>query len=293
MHRLVVVIVTALALAACGQARAPQERLSAASAVTSAADTARVSMDVAMEVDEGAAAMNMTMAGEGAIDFVADTARMEMDAPGPAPAMATVVDGDTVYTRVPAILTGGEPQWVRQQASEMGGMGIGAPQGLQGVRNDPAGMVKALDDVSGEVTELGDDEVRGEPVQGYEFTLTGAELADSAETPEALADLEIPTQAWVDADDRLRRMVTEIDMSALAEAVTEEMSQQDGVPEGAARMMKAMSGTMTLTVELFGFGDPVDIAVPDDADVVDSDEFEPQMGPDAPGLPGGEERDGQ
>lgn len=289
MHRLIAAaIVTALALTACGQAQAPHERLSAATAATSAADTASFSMDMAMEVDEGAAAMDLTMSGEGVVDFAADTARMEMDMPGLGTAIETVVDGDTVYTQMPAMLTGEDRRWVRHEAGEMEGMGMGAQRGLS---DDPGGMVEALDDVSGEITELGDGEVRGDAVQGYGFTLTAADLGDAGDTPEGLADLEIPTQAWLDADDRLRRMVTEVDMGALMEAVTQDMPQEGGMPEGFGGMMEAMSGTMTVTVEFFGFGEPADITVPDDADVVDPAELGPQMMPGTPGMPGIDERE--
>lgn len=293
--------VAALVLAACGQAQAPEERLSAARAATSAADTASFAMDMAMEIDNdaSAAAMDMTMAADGAVDFAADTARMEMEMPGVGTAMETVIDGDTVYTHLPPMLTGDERQWVRQDAHEtdgMDGMGMGPQSGLS---DDPAGMVETLDEVDGEVTELGEDEVRGDAVQGYGFTLTGADLADTADTPEALADLEIPAEAWLDADDRLRRMVTEIDMGAMMEAVTEQMPDDGGMREGLAGMMGAMSGTMTLTIEFFDFGKPVDIQVPDDADVLDSAELEQQMmergmpGMDGlEGMPGMDELEG-
>lgn len=271
--------VAALMLAACGQAPAPEERLSAARAATSAADTASFVMDMAMEIDDdaSAAAMDMTVAAEGAVDFAADTARMEMEMPGLGSAMETVIDGDSVYTRLPPMLTGGERPWVRQDAHETGGMdGLGmGPQ--SGLSDDPAGMVETLDEVDGEITELGEDEVRGDAVQGYGFTLTGADLAETADTPEALADLEIPAEAWLDADDRLRRMITEIDMSAMMEAVAQQMPDEGGMPEGLGGMMGAMTGTMTLTFEFFDFGEPVDIEVPDDADVLDSAELEQQM----------------
>lgn len=290
MYRLVVtVVVAALAMAACGQSRPPVERLSAASAETSAADTASFSMDMVTEIDEGDAGMDMTVTGDGVIDFANDMARMEMNMPGLGGTLETVVDGDTVYTLLPGMFTGGEDQWIRQESSGTPEMGMGASAGLG---DDPADMVEALDDVDGEITELGEDEVRGADVRGYGFTVTGTDLVDDPDTPESLGGIEIPTEAWLDTDDRLRRMVTEMDVGELMEAVTEELPEQEGPSAEFGGMMQALSGTMTMTVEFFGFGEAVDIAVPDDAEVIDAGEFEQQMMDGMPGMEGLDEMPG-
>lgn len=287
MNRLVVtVVVAALAMAACGQSRPPVERLSAASAETSAADTASFSMDMVTEVAEGDAGMDMTITANGVIDFANDMARMEMNMPGLGGALETVVDGDTVYTLMPGMFTGGEDQWIRQESAGTPEMGMGASAGLG---NDPADMVEALDAIDGEITELGEDEVRGATVQGYGFTVTGTDLVDDPDTPESLAGIEVPTEAWLDADDRLRRMVTEMDIGEVMEAVTEELPEQEGAPE-LGGMMQALSGTMTVTLEFFDFGEAVDIAVPEDA--IDAGEFEQQMMDGMPGMEGLEDPEG-
>lgn len=282
MYRLIVtMVVAALAVAACGQSRPPVERLSAASAETSAADTASFSMDMVTEVDEGDAGMDMTITANGVIDFANDMARMEMNMPGVGGALETVVDGETVYTLMPGMFTGGEDQWIRQESAATPEMGMGTAGGLG---NDPADMVEALDAIDGEITELGEDEVRGADVQGYGFTVTGTELFDDPDTPESLAGIEVPTEAWLDTDDRLRRMVTEMDLGQLMEAVTEELPEQEGPSADFGGMMQALSGTMTMTVEFFDFGEAVDIAVPDDA--IDADEFEQRMMDGMPGMQG-------
>lgn len=282
---IVTVVVVVLAVAACGQSRPPVERLSAASAGTSAADTASFSMDMVTEVDEGDAGMDMTITGDGVIDFANDMARMEMNMPGLGGTLETVVDGDTVYTLMPGMFTAGEDQWIRQESAGASEMGMGPAGGLG---NDPTDVVEALEAIDGEVTDLGEDEVRGADVQGYGFTVTGTDLVDDPEAPESLAGIEVPTEAWLDADDRLRRMVTEMDLGEMMEAVTEELPEQEGAPE-VGGMMQALSGTMTMTVEFFDFGEAVDIAVPDDAEVIDAGEFEQQMMDGMPGTEGREE----
>lgn len=300
---LAAVVAMAVAVAGCGDAGSPQERLTAAGDATSEEGSAAftIQMDMSMGEDGGdgdggegsdgggSAAMNMSMSGEGAIDFDEEVGRLTMEVPGLGMEMETIFDGDTTYTRMPAMLGGGsEGQWIRQEGGDLDATGLGVESGLG---EDPADMLAALEDAADaeDIETLGSDEVRGDPVEGYAFTVRAADLSGSGEAPEGLADLEVPMEAWLDDQGRLRRMVSEIDIS---EAMDATMGQTEGA-EGEAgadlgALPGAMGGTMTMTMEMFDFGTEVDASVPDDADIIDADEFEQQMMED---LPGGEGMD--
>lgn len=300
MIMLVAVVAMAVAVAGCGDAGSPQERLTAAGDATSEEGSAAftIQMDMSMGEDDGgdeasdsgrSAAMNMSMSGEGAIDFDEEFGRLTMEVPGLGMEMETIFDGDTTYTRMPAMFGGGsEGQWIRQEGGDLDATGLGVESGLG---EDPADMLAALEDAADaeDIETLGSDEVRGDPVEGYAFTVRGADLGGSGEAPEGLADLEVPMEAWLDDQGRLRRMVSEIDIS---EAMDATMGQTEGADGDAGAdlgaLPGAMGGTMTMTMEMFDFGTEVDASVPDDADIIDADEFEQQMMED---LPGGEGMD--
>lgn len=281
MRRAAVVAgVAAVLLSACGQSSSPEERLAASTEATSSAGSAELSMEMTMDMAEGSSGMNLTIEGEGAMDLDAQRGRLSLRIPGMGSGMETIYDGDTIYTQMPAMLTGGEARWVRQESPGLS-EGVGTTGGFGG---DPTEMLDALQAVGGEIEELGSDEVRGDRVEGYEFTITAADLQGGQDVPDEIADLEVPTQAWLDSEDRLRRMVTEIDMDQVMDAAAGS-GAEDGSgsqPEAA----QAMSGTMTMTMEFWNFGASVDVQPPDESEVIDADELDSQMMESMPGMEG-------
>lgn len=274
----VLVTAAALALAACGERPSPRDRLAAASEATFAEGSARVSMEMDVQVEAEGSGMSFTTSGDGVVDQDEGTGRMEMAVPGLAAAApgadSTVVmmlAGDVVYLRLPFAIDGGR-RWIRQAAGELPGTGPGRT-----LSSRPDTWLDALGRVEGEITGLGSDTVRGADVQGYGFTLGAANLRgvddearlDSASP--AMRDLEIPTRAWLDADDRVRRMVMEIDMGRLLTAVRQRLEASDAGREawGVGSGMGAMEGTTTLTLDVFDFGADVRVRLPDSTEVTE------------------------
>lgn len=279
------VVLFALSLTACGESAAPEERLAAAADTTAGEGTAKMAMDIASQFgDQAGAGMDMTMSAEGVVDFDAEQSSMTMEVPGMGEALRTVVDGDVVYTEVPPMLGGGDQtQWVRQdRGGSAPGMSTGPSPG--GVGEDPASMVEALTAVQGEISELGTDEVRDVEVQGYGFTVAGDELQPGDEAAGA-AGFEVPMEAWLDADDRVRKLVTKVDLADAMKSARANMSEdQAGQMGEALGQMSEMNGTMTVTIELFAFGEDVDIEVPADEEAIDAAEFESRLNEQMRGL---------
>lgn len=224
--------------------------------------------------DEGAGqdggSMSLSFSGEGVMDFDEEVGRMEMELPAMGTATQTIFHEGTVYTQIPTG-AGGEEQWIRHEG------GRAATPGMDG---DPIGMVEVVEAAEGDIEELGDDEIRGVAVDGFAFTVAGSELAQGDdEVPQGMGDLDVPMEVWLDGDDRVRRLVMELDTGAVMQSGTDESAdgQQDG-PGTVGDM-----ATLTVTMEFFDFGTDVDVELPADEDVISADEFQRQM-QDVPGL---------
>lgn len=267
------VLAASAALAACGEQVSPRERLAAAEA-TMAEGSAAFTIRSDMEMGEEGSGMNVSMTGDGALDLAARTGRMSMEMPGMGASLEMVFDSSEVYVRMPPMLTDGEPRWIR---------GTGGSPGMRTggrIGGDPAYVLDVLGAVEGEISELGRDTVRGTDVRGYGFSVSGRHLwTEEGEVPGAVAESEVPVEAWIDEQDRLRRIVMEIDLSAVYQAVRERMT------EGAATeqeqqmgaMMGSMTGSMVLTTDFYDFGTPVQVEFPDTSEVMDAEVFQQRM----------------
>lgn len=257
--RVAAMALVVLGAAGCEGQDEPTDRLAAAAQATGGQRSAAFALDVATRMGEDGSVTDMTMAGQGVIDFDAERGHMTTDLPGTGLSIKTVFADDVVYSQLPPMFGDLGGDWIRQAHDDVDtpGMatGMGGGTGLGGT---PADMVAALDAVDGEVEGLGSDDVRGTEVEGFAFTWTGGDVAESEDVPESFAELEMPTRVWLDADDRVRRMITEVDLPAVR--------------------MGEVDGTMTVTVELFDFGTDVDVDVPDEADVIDAEDIEDGMG---------------
>lgn len=280
----VVVLVASLALAGCGEQTPPRERLATAAETTFSEGTASFSMTMDMELGQDGSGMSFSTSGEGAVDMESDRGRMEMSMPGADTALSLIFDGDVVYLRLPMGMQGDRP-WIRQDASQMSSMG---PSQTMGSR--PDAWLDALEDVQGEVSALGADTVRGTDVQGYAFTSRAEDFWGASDTagtdslPESLRDMEFPTRVWLDAGDRVRRMVVELDMGRVMKAVHE--MQGDSAARRGLGAMGAMAGTATMSVDFFDFGAEVRVTLPDSSEVTTLDEVRQRSAGDSAGGDG-------
>ncbi len=237
--------------------------------------------------EAGTAAFEMVMEGStqgesfeftatGVVDGAAEQMSMEMDMgamieelaaaqgesvpPGFSGPWLMVADGSTMYMKVPFLEMLGVDGWVSMTPEDMGtsaeamGLGAGAYDFTQ--------TLESLRGVTGEPDALGEEEVRGVETTHYRATMNLAQALEDApaaqreqlETAfeqlgggEELADVDVPVDVWIDGDDLPRRL--RLDMGSMFAAA--------GVG----------SGDMTMTMEMFDYGEPVEIDVPAAAEV--------------------------
>lgn len=245
----------ALVLAGCGggggTAQAdPAAVVQAASLKTTAAKTSKVSLTTTASV----AGQAIKATGDGAFDYAARRGSFTLDltAAGQSLMLTELLDGTSVYVKLPAqvagqdtsALTGGKP-WLKVDASKLGaGSSLGA--------GDPSQGLSLLKNLSGPVTAVGPEQVRGTPTTHYATTVDVAkQLADSMVDPKVKELLrqsfasaaQVPVDIWVDSAGRARRMV---------EALTLAASAATG----------GQGAKTTVTTEFYDFGTAVQVQVP-------------------------------
>jgi outer membrane lipoprotein-sorting protein len=249
----------ALAAAACGAGDGAAEALADAGAATREVDTMRVRATGTV----AAGADSIAFEGTGAADNRSQRSSMRMTTPNPAGGgvinVAVVMDGTTMYMRMPGLLPGNP--WLSmdlQKAGEESGVDVESLLQL-GQQNDPTRALDYLRAV-GTVEELGTESVRGVETTRYVTELDFTHYADVVEADNRAAakalralvedsggSLVMPIEVWVDEEGLVRRQ-----------------SFEQEIPDG---------GTMKMSMELYDFGAAVDIEVPAAKDVVSIDEL--------------------
>jgi hypothetical protein len=180
-----------------------------------------------------------------------------------------VLDGTVVYLRFPAVseeLPEGK-SWVRSDANEAGhGKAFDFGQIEQFTNNDPRKLVEILRAASGDIETVGTEELRGVTTTHYRATVDLAEykkLVPRAEREELQSLLDktveestvedLPVDVWLDE----RGLVRKVTMSVTAE--------QAGATEPV---------TGAIAFELWDYGEPVEIELPPQDEVVDASAFD-------------------
>lgn len=237
--------------------------LSKAAEATAAVETQRMSMVMSMDGIPGAGSITFSI--EGAIDAPNELAHMTMDMGDLTSMMGIdgtiemVVDGDTTYMKSEMFSMMGEDSkpWVRADTDEVGEEDMFGPTAT----NDPSEFLAFLENAGGEVTEVGNETIRGVETKhvktelDIEAMMADATDEEKAEMEEALAEMGaeggvIPTEAWIDGDGFVRKLTMVFDFNSMGATDTE--------MEGVA---------MTIDIEMYDFNEPMDIQVPDPADV--------------------------
>lgn len=142
--------------------------------------------------------------------------------------MRVIVDGTSVYLQVPMLQgPGGATGWLSLTPGDLGD--VGQSLGVEVDVFDPSKVLEVLREVTEEMEVVGPAVVRG-------IATTHVRAAISATSPPA--DV---VDVWIDGDGLVRR----IQMVA------------DGIPGAGAD-----SGGEVVTIELFDYGEPVEITVP-------------------------------
>lgn len=207
------------------------------------------------------------VSAEGTEDFDAEQRTLTFEAPGGQ--LRAIVDGTDIYVEVPGTE---DDTWARVELESLiaGGVGFGGPGGLpfRSATDNLAVLERAVTAIS-----AGDEEdIDGATTTRYDMTvdlaLAAEQAAESNATWEALAEqsglTQLDMQVWLDDSDLIRRIAYSLDLSqAEVEAATEDV-EVDVAPQG----------TVTVLVDYFDYGTPVDIEIPAEDNIVDIDEDE-------------------
>jgi hypothetical protein len=238
-------LLAALALAGCsGGDTVSLESVAHAATQTESAGSSRLAMVVSMEM-EGKRA---ELVAEGAFDYKRSRGWMDLDldalgafgdGPSLGGAVRILVEGNTVWMRVPPSMraaTGGKP-WAKTTAGS-GALGAGVQQ------PDPSAMLDSLRGLSDSLEKKGRVSVRGVSTTHYRAevdmakALAEAPAAERANAEAALKLLgavdDIPVDLYIDDANRIRRMEMEYEFEVVGRSMAMEMK-----------------------LELFDFGTPV------------------------------------
>jgi hypothetical protein len=277
MRRLVPILLL-FALVGCGAQE--DERVDAAqvAAKTGGAATARVEMeielevadktpppDVAKEIAAASFAATGSIAEHGKLfefHYTMAASQLGIEQPGDVEFDA-IIDGETgdAYFDYPDALDLALPpgkRWVHLRDAELAGLQKSS---------DPASMVAYLY-AAGDLEEVGEERVRGVETTRYEATLDIERAIEAQDLPEkarkSLEDSvellrgaglnEIPMDVWIDGDGYVRRM--NLDMS---------LDEFTGSPEGARVKMH---------IELWDFGADMGVERPAASTVVELEDLE-------------------
>ncbi|MBK9180447.1 MAG: hypothetical protein IPM45_12975 [Acidimicrobiales bacterium] len=178
--------------------------------------------------------------------------------------LETIVDGDTVYQRIPLIGAATGKEWIRVDVAQLGGA---LPGGADQRATDAAAYLDALDG-AGTVTEVGREEVRGVPTTHFAVAIDPQALAGSDDDQaslerilgdeglESLLASPLPFDTWIDDDGYVRRIAMVVDLSGLA------------LPDVSGQALPA-GAVLSFTIEYFDFGAQVDVSPPPGDQVLD------------------------
>jgi hypothetical protein len=247
--------------------------------------TAHFTQTIAVTPVSGTA---VTINANGSMDVPNHRIGMTFSLPGTGD-MEAVLDSGVIYGKVPQIAspTGGKPWFKIDPASFKNVPGGGPLASLmssfgtvmkRAQSQDPTSGLSLLAGVSGSVTTVGHDSIRGVATTHYTFQVDSARALTSlpADAQAAVKSFAaqlgvttVPTEAWIDSQGRIRRMHMTVDTSKPAASPSPVLP---GLPPSA------LPKSTEITMELFDYGAPVSITVPPADQVTDFGAMLSQMG---------------
>jgi hypothetical protein len=209
---------------------------------------------------EGGPTGSITLAGDGEFQADPPLGQMTMDfsaiSGGAIGGNVTAIfDGPVMYMQMPGLGAGTTKSWFKIDTSTLDAGGLG--QFSQVTQGDPTQTLQYLRGATGNVQEDGTEEIRGDETTKYTMTIDLNKAAEQAETEELKQVIlegvnmtgvsEVPAEVWIDGDGLVRKTVTTFN------DIT--------TPQGAT--------DMTVTQEIYDFGEDVNIEVPADDEVLD------------------------
>jgi hypothetical protein len=246
-----------------------------------AASTGRFVMTLAYEGVPGLDGAVIT--GEGEYDYGSSASRVAIDlgsvGPGPdgggtAPSdgsIETVTIGTTAYVGAGPLarFLPADAAWIRLDLAELAG-----ESSLDGLQPDSFGPAPGMDPRSSleqlqavaDVTEVGRADVRGVPTRHLAGELRLGDVAAQLDAPardslsglyggdlEALADVTVPIEVYVDAQGLIRRVHQRLEFDELAPVL-------DGAEPG-----ELDGAVMEFTIDYFDFGADITVEAPENA----------------------------
>jgi len=236
--------------------QSPRKVLLASVQATTDAKTARISM----RMDAGIGGEGFAVSGDGVTNFATGDSSLTMKYAAPRVLSGgaieiRVVDGDG-YMKMPEFLGEifGSDKWFKMP--DLGGAD-GAVPGLG--QSDPSQFLAYLEGVSAGVKKVGSEPIRGVDTTHYSASIDLRKAVARADAPESLRDdlknlfgnsdgpaAAIPADVWVDNDGLARRIKLQLDFGDFAGADAE----TGDLP------------TMTISLDLYDFGVPVNVEAP-------------------------------
>jgi hypothetical protein len=294
VRRLALVLAAVLAAAACGSDSGVESsdpgqsadievaRIATAVDEVTEAATGRFEMTIAYEGVPGLDGAELT--GEGAYDLDNGATRLTMDlgalaaqAPGGGElpdgfggGFETITVGTTVYMggELFGAIPGLDAEWVKVDLSDAAGLeDLGLDSLTQG-QGDPTATLEQLRSL-GSIEEVGTEDVRGVATTHYAGEIRLGDTFDELDEAqrnavaglyggdlEAVADLTIPIEVWVDDEGFVRRISQQIDFGQMAPLLEDQGSDDVGDLDGAS---------LTTTVEYYDIGDDITVEAPQGA----------------------------
>jgi hypothetical protein len=280
--RLVSVAVLVLLIgASCGQPSGssstgdPTELIAASADTTSAAGTAKMSMQMTTVMPQG----EFVVDAEGAYDFAnkRGAMTMQMDLGEAAGEMGPmdiemVFEDMVIYMKYPMLseLSADAKPWIRmdlQEVGEQAGMDFGSL--MQSGTSDPTQMLEWLRGASGDIEVVGEEDVRGVMATHYKGTIDFNRVveqapADVRDALRATVDMmvktigtsNVPFEVWIDEAGRAVR-------------IAQSFEYEEGAVAG---------GSMSMTLDLFDFGTDVEVQIPPASQTSDFKDLMGSMG---------------
>ena len=258
-------IAGAVVLVVGGKDTVPLSTVARAADATSTSGGFKFVLDGRIDVAQGNA---VPIKGSGAIDPATRRGRLLFDSAGPLADAASanqkieqIFEGDVIYMKMPAIAQrlGAKKEWLKVDIGEAGrALGVDPSQFGQLGGNDPRRMLDQIRSVSGDIEELGVEEVRGTDATHYKAEVDLRKYPDrlpekdreqARVAVESLIDqtgsATYPMELWIDDDDLVRRVRVSYDF------------------EGAQK------ASFVMTMEFFDYGTKIDVSPPPAKDVQD------------------------
>jgi hypothetical protein len=277
MVSLLIAALLAVPLAACGSGDDDEARETIATAAANTVNKGSARIEMTGSIEGPGLPGAIPIKASGVIDNKERKGRLELDFTGLADALPGgagvdasdlngefIIDGLVIYMRFPFLtqLPGIDKEWLKVDAEKLGEQqGLDLGQLSQLGQTDPSQSLQYLRAVSGDVEELGGEEVRGVDTTHYKADVELKKVPDAL--PEAqreqfrkgidalveqLGTDEIPIEVWIDDEGLVRR-----------ERVDFSFEEEGSGGEASVR----------IDVELFDFGVAVDVSPPPDDQVQD------------------------